>query len=138
MHHFADHTKSLYLRKFIKALNKLVNFDLQNLLYQLNASEIPLMFKKRKHFDGEIKPKLSRKRLILTDSLKYLGFKICGYHIDYLLVKLSRANALLFKIRILVNSSILRTTYFAIFESHLSYCSLVCYQNCNAINRFAV
>ena len=85
------------------------------------------MFKKRKHFDGEIKPKLSRKRLILTDSLKYLGFKICGYHIDYLLVKLSRANALLFKIRILVNSSILRTTYFAIFESHLSYCSLVCY-----------
>ena len=59
-------------------------------------------------------------------------------HIDYLSVKLSRANALLFKIRNLVNSSILRTIYFAIFESHHHYYSLVWSQNCNAINRLVV
>ena len=29
---------------------------------------------------------------------------------------------------------LLRTLYFAIFESHLNYCSLVWSQNCNAIN----
>ena len=53
-------------------------------------------------------------------------------------MKLSRANALLFKIMNLVNSSILRIIYFAIFESHLNYCPLVWSQNCNAINRLVV
>ena len=33
---------------------------------------------KLKEFDGEIKLKLSRKRLLLTDSVKYLGVKIDG------------------------------------------------------------
>ena len=48
-------------------------------------------------------------------------------------VKLNRTNAILFKIKNRV-SSILRTIYFAIFESHINYCSLVWSQNCNAIN----
>ena len=56
----------------------------------------PAIFKsKRKQFDGEIKLKLSCKRLFPTDSVKYLGVKIDGNlswksHIDYLSVKLSR------------------------------------------------
>ena len=79
---------------------------------------------KHKQFDGEIKLKLSCKRLFPTDSVKYLGVKIDGNlpwksHIDYLSVKLSTANALLFKIRNFLNSSILRTIYFTIFELHL-------------------
>ena len=41
-----------------------------------------------------------------------------GNLIDYLSVKLSRANALLFKIRNFVNSSMLRTIYFTIL-SHI-------------------
>ena len=142
----------LYLGKSIKKLNKLVNFDLKNLVYWLNAKKISLNIKqteliifksKRKQFDGEIKSKLSRKRLFPTDSVKYLGVKIDGNlswksHIDYLSVKLNRSNALLFKIRNHVNSSILRTLYFAIFESHLNYCSLVWSQNCNAINHLVI
>ena len=96
---------------------------------------------KRKQLDGEIK--LSHKRLSPTDSVIYLGVKIDGNlswksHIDYLSVKLSRANGLLFKIRNFVNSSILRTIYFAIFESHLKYCCLVWSQNHNAINRLVI
>ena len=81
-----------------------------------------VVFKSKcKQFDGEIKLKLSRKRLFTTDSAKYLGVKIDGNlswisHIDYLSVKLSTANALLFKIRDFINNSILRTIYFAIFE----------------------
>ena len=79
---------------------------------------------KRKQSDGEIKFNLSCKRLSLTESVKYLGVKIDGsltwkFHIDYLSVNLNRANGL-FKIRNLVNSSMLRTIYFAIFESHLN------------------
>ena len=74
--------------------------------------------------------KLSRKTSFSTDSVEYLGAKIDGNfslksHIDYLSVKLSRANALLFKLRNLVNSSILRTICFAIFELHLNYWSLI-------------
>ena len=152
VHHFVDDTDLLYSGKSIKKLNKLVNFDLKNLLYWLNANKISLNIKKtelvifrstRKQFDGEIKLKLSRKRLFPTDVIKYLGLKIDGnlsrkYHIDYLSVKLNRANKLLSKIRNLANSSILRTLYFAIFESHLNYCSLGRSQNCNAINSLVI
>ena len=85
---------------------------------------------KQTQFDGEINLKLSCKRLFPSDSVKYLGVKIDGnisqkFHIDYLSVKLSRANVLLFKIRNFVNISILRTIYVALFESHLNYCSLI-------------
>ena len=44
--------------------------------------------------------------------------------VNDLSVKLNRTNALLFKIRKCFSPKILRSTYFAIFESHLSYCSL--------------
>ena len=97
----------LYLGKSIKKRNKPVNFDLKNLLYWLNANKIPLNIKKtelvifkskQKQFDGEIKLKLSRKRLFPTDSVKYI----------------------------------------AIFESHLNYCSLLWFQNCNAINHLVI
>ena len=80
---------------------------------------------KWKQLDGEIMFKQNRKKIFPTDSVKYLGVKIevnlsWKSHIDYLSVKLSKANALLFKIRNLVNSSILRNIYFAAFESHLN------------------
>ena len=113
--------------------------------FSLNVkkTELAIFKSKQKQFDGEIKLKLSRKRLFPIDSVKYLGVKIDGNlswksHIYYLSVKLSRANAFLFKIRSFVNSSIFRTIYFAILESHLNYCSLVWSQNCNAINRLVV
>ena len=123
VHLFADDTNLLYLGKSIIKLNKLVNSDLKNLVYWLNANKISLNIKKtemvifkskRKQFDGEIKLKLSRKILLLpTDCVKYLGVKIDGNlswksHIDYLSLKLNRANALLSKIRNLINTSILR------------------------------
>ena len=53
-------------------------------------------------------------------------------------MKLSRANALLYKTRNFVNSSILRTLYFAIFESHHNYRCLVWSQNCNTVNRLVI
>ena len=80
VHHFADDTNLLYLGKSIKKLNKLVNIDLKNLLHWLNVNKISLNVKKteivifkskQKQFDGEIKLKLSRKRLFPTDSAKY-------------------------------------------------------------------
>ena len=46
VHHFANDTNLLYLGKSIKKLNKLVNFDLKNLLYWLRANKISLNIKK--------------------------------------------------------------------------------------------
>ena len=57
---------------------------------------------KLKKFEGDLKTKLSCKRLYRTESVKYLGVKIdtrlsWQYHVNDLSVKLNRANALLFK-----------------------------------------
>ena len=69
-----------------------------------------------------------------TVSVQYLGVKIdtnltWKHHINDFSIKLNRANALLFKIRKYVSPKILRSIYFAIFDSHLSYCCLLWAQN---------
>ena len=58
----------------------------------------------QKKLAGDLKIKLSGKRLCPTESVKYLGVKIdtnlsWQYHVNDLSVKLHRANALLFKMR---------------------------------------
>ena len=93
---------------------------------------------KQKKFDGDLKIKLSDKRLYPTESVKYLGVKMdtnlsWQYHVNDLSVKLNRANAFLFKMRKYVSCKILRSIYFAIFDFYLSYCCLVWAQNCSTI-----
>ena len=85
---------------------------------------------KQKKLKGDLKIKLCGKILYPTESVKYLGVKIdtnltWQHHINYLSIKLNRANVLLFKIRKYVSLKILRSIYFAIFDSHLSYYCLV-------------
>ena len=77
---------------------------------------------KQKNFKGDLKIKLCGKRLYPTESVKYLGVKIdtnlsWQYHVNDLSIKLNRANALLFKMRKYVSLKILRSIYFAIFDS---------------------
>ena len=67
------------------------------------------------------------KRIYPTEGVKYSGVKIdtnlsWQYHVSDLSIKLNRADALLFKIRKYVSFRILRSIYFAIFDSYLSYC----------------
>ena len=122
---------------------------MKNLTVWLNANKISLnvdktelvIFKhQRKKLDTEIKIKLNRKRLYPSQSVRYLGIKIDQNlnwkdHINDIAVKLNRANALLFKIRNFVNITILKTIYFAIFDSHINYANLVWAQNSNAMSR---
>ena len=75
--------------------------------------------------------------------MKYLGVKIdtnlsWQHHVNNLSVKLNRANALLFKMRKYVSCKILRSIYFAIFDSYLSYCCLVWAQNYSTIQRIVI
>ena len=83
------------------------------------------------------------KRLYPTESVKYLYVKIdtsltWQHHVSDLSIKLNRANALLFKIRKYVSLKILRSIYFANFDSFLSYCSLVWAQNFSSIQQILI
>ena len=98
---------------------------------------------KQKKFEGDLKIKLSGERPYPTESVKYLGVKIdtnlsWQYHINDLSVKLNTANALLFKMKKYVSCKILRSIYFAIFGSYLSYCCLVWAQSCNTIQGIVI
>ena len=152
VHHFADDTNLLCLSNSIKKLNKLVNADLKHLVNWLNANKMSLNVKKtemvifkskQKKFEGDLKIKLCGKRLYPTESVKYLGVKIdtnlsWQYHVNDLSIKLNRANALLSKIRKFVSLKILRSIYFAIFDSYLSYCCLVWAHNYSTIQRIII
>ena len=85
---------------------------------------------KQKKFKSDLKIKLFGKRLYPTESVKYLGVKIdtnlsWQHHVNDISIKLYRANALLFRMRKFVSLKILRSIYFAIFDSNLPYCCLV-------------
>ena len=136
----------------VKKWNKQVNADLKHLVDWLNANKISLNVKKtemvifkskQKKLEGDLKIKLCGKGLYPTESIKYLGVKIdtnltWQHHVNDFSFKLNRAKALLFKIRKYVIPKILRSIYFAIFDSHLSYCCLVWVQNFSSIKRILI
>ena len=97
----------------------------------------------QKKFEGDLKITLCGKRLYPTESVIYLGVKIdttlsWQYHVNDLSIKLNRANALLFKMRKYVSLKILKSIYFAIFDSYLSYCCLFWAQNRCTIQRILI
>ena len=150
VHQFADDTNLLHFSKSVNKFNKYINLDMKiNLTDWLNANKIPLNFKKtelvifklkKKKLECPIRTKLSRERLYLSNSIRYLGVKIDENlnwkdHIHDIATKLNRANALLFKIRNYVNFNTLKSIYFAIFDSHINYANLIWGQNINSTFR---
>ena len=63
---------------------------------------------------------------------------IWQYHVNDLSIKLNRANAFLFKMRKYVSFKIIRSIYFATFDSYLSYYCLVLAQNHSTFQPFVV
>ena len=109
----------------------------------VKKTELVIFKHQRKKLDSPIKIKLNGKRVYPSKSVKYLGIKIDAnlnwkQHIQYIVVKLNRANALLFTIRNYVNKHILRTIYFAIFDSHINYAYLLWGQNLHALSRIII
>ena len=92
----------------------------------------------KKQLDCDLKIKLNGKRLYETDSVKYLGIQIDKkltwiQQIYRVALKLNKANAMLPKLRHVYKN--LQPVYYAIFESHLCYASLVWAQNTNSVKR---
>ena len=91
-----------------------------------------------------MKIKLNGKRLYPTDSVKYLGVKIDSKlnwksHINATATKLNRANTMLYKVIDFVNANILKSIYYALFESHINYaCCIIWGQNISTINRLYI
>ena len=61
-----------------------------------------------------------------TDSVKYLGIQIderltWKQQINHVALKLNKANAMLSKLRHVLDVKTLRSVYYVIFESHLCY-----------------
>ena len=77
---------------------------------------------------------LKGKRHYGTDSVKYLGIQIdkkltWKKQINHMSLELNKTNAMLSKLRYLLDMKTLKSVYYAIFKSHLFYASLVWVQN---------
>ena len=133
--HFADDTNLLIKNKSLKQLNKHVNIDLRNLCKWLKSNKISLNASKtelllfrhpNKELNYNLKIKIDGKKLLPSKYVKYLGLYIdshlkWNFHTDILAPKLSRAIGMISKIRHYVNQNTLRTIYFGIFSSILTY-----------------
>ena len=60
------------------------------------------------------------------------------HRVSDIVIKLNRANALLFKIRNFINVKTLKAISFVIFDSHINYANVIWAQNSNAVNRVSI
>ena len=148
-HHFVDDTNLLNFNSCVKSINNQVNYDLKNLSNWLKANKISLNVGKtelvlftssKKQLDCDLKIKLNGKRLYETDLVKYLGIQVdkiltSNQQINLVALKLNKANAMLLKLRHVLDIKTLRSVYYAIFESHLCYALLVWAQYTNSVKR---
>ena len=86
-----------------------------------------------------MKIELNGKRLYPTDSVRYLGVKIDSKlnwksHVNTLATKLNLANAMLYKVSDFADANILKSTYHALFESHINYTCIIWGKHISAIN----
>ena len=137
VYHFADDTNLLKISNSPKQLQKHINIDLKFLYKWLLANKISLncsktemiIFRKpNSSVNYKFNIKLNGHLLQPSDSIKYLGVYLdpelnWKTHCDVLSKKLKRANGMLMKIRHYLHKKELRSVYFAIFSSHLSYAS---------------
>ena len=144
-HHFADDTNLLLSNDSLKKLQKQVNLDLKFLCNWLKANKISLNASKtelllfrhpNKKLNYEIKIKIDGKKIVPSDSVKYLGIIIDSHlnwhhHANELAPKLSRAIGMLAKIRHYVDSKTLFMIYHGIFSSILLYGSQIWGQGSN-------
>ena len=124
-----------YSSKSLKDVNQKINFELKNIFYWLRVNKISLNTKKaeillfraqKTIIKKNINFRFSGQKRNIMKEAKYLGMVMDEHltfknNMDTVKLKLKRENGLLAKLRHYVNPILLRTIYFAIFESHLRY-----------------
>ena len=138
VHHFADDTNLLHISNTLLRLQKKCQYDLNTLSCWLSANKISLnagkteyiLFKpSNRNYNFFFKLTIHRKIIKCCNFIKYLGVMLdrdlsWKPQIDLVSSKLKRANGILSKLRHYLPLSVLKQVYFALFHSHLSYCSL--------------
>ena len=133
--HFLDDTNILYiLYQSLRKINQRINFNLKNVVEWLGANRMALNTKTkivifrtpRKTITRKMNFKMNGQRIQPKSSAKHLGLVIDQFlnwktHFTILRDKTERSTGLLAKIRYFVSANLLRTVYFAIFDSHLCY-----------------
>ena len=109
----------------------------------VKKAEMVIFNSKQKKLEGDLKIKLCNKSLYPTESVKYLGVKIdinltWQHHVNDLAIKVNKANALKIRKYVKKLENILRSIFFAIYDSFLSYCCLVWAQNFRSIKRILI
>ena len=146
LYHFADDTNLFYSCKSLKVLHKRLNKDLELLYDWLCANRLSLntgktefiVFRPSRYKNGErVTLKLHHSKLFESSKIKYLGLVLDNKlnwkpHITELSKKLSRGIGLLYKIRSYCPTPVLRSLYYSIFNSHLSY-GLAVWGNANRL-----
>ena len=136
---FADDTCLLLSDSNLQDLETKINSDLIKLSSWLRANKISLNVtktevlpfrSKSKTVSYHMKLKLDDHILKFSSKVKYLGilldeFLIWNFQFDTLASKLSRTNGILAKLRHFVPETLLKTLYYALFHSHISYANIV-------------
>ena len=132
--HFADDTNLLACHKNEKTL-KILNKDLKTLVDWLCANRLSLNVGKTEFIVFRPSRKSLSKRIILTinrtkihesTKIKYLGIILDQRlswrdHINELSKKLGRAISMLYKARHFCTLHVIKTLYYSIFNSHITY-----------------
>ena len=147
--------KTFFEKTLFKSLllNKFIAIDLKNLTKWLNANKISLnvsrtemvLFRPKKSMNLNLKIKLNGKRLYETNeiSVKYLGIRIDNKlywkaHINDIALKIIITNAIFYKVRDFVDATILKSIYYALFESHIHYVCIIWRRNVCTINQLFI
>ena len=147
--HFADDTNILYRDKSLKKINQRINFDLKNIAEWLRAKRIEVNAKKteivlfrspRKIVTRKMNFQISGQKIQTKSSAKYLRLMTDEFlhwrtHYTILRTTLERSVGLLAKLRYFTSANLLRTVYYAIFDSYLHYGCQVWGQNKNAYTK---
>ncbi len=135
VHHFADDTNLLYSHANPKVLKRVMNSELKILFEWLCANRLSLNVAKTEfiifrppstQLKERIVLRLNQTNIFESTKIKYLGIILDSrlnwkHHITELCKKLSRAVGLIYKIKNFSTKSVLRSLYFSIFHSHLTY-----------------
>ena len=104
-----------------------------------------VLFRPKKSMNLNLKIKLNGKRLYETNeiSVKYLGIRIDNKlywkaHINDIALKIIITNAIFYKVRDFVDATILKSIYYALFESHIHYVCIIWRGNVCTINQLFI
>ena len=146
VHHFADDTNITFSHKSLKKINKFINHGLSVLVQWLRANRISLNTNKTKFILFRTKNKkitknpnlrISGQKIDTLKQTKYLGIYLdeglkWKSQTEQIKSKPSRGCGLIAKLRYYIKRDLLRTVYFAIFDSIMRYALQVWGQNKNA------